>query len=115
MAPYLKFTQLAAEMGVMGQIWISTDPNDNKYLMALSNFMGAKMDFPFQKSHSIRVATHEQGNPRQDVFRVKNGICQDYLNPGMQRSCCFVFIFHPNDFSIFILLIFLFVFCIVLY
>jgi len=78
--------ELAAEMGVMGQIWISTDPNDNKYLMALSNFMGAKMDFPFQKSHSIRVATHEQGNPRQDVFRLKNGICQDYLNPDFAES-----------------------------
>jgi len=73
---------LAVDMGVIGQIWFSGDPTKNKNLMALKNFMYNKLvDFPLQKSDSIRVRTNEKGNPRQPVFRIKNGIDQTYLNP----------------------------------
>ena len=77
--------EVAAELGVMGQIWFTTDKEDNPNLKALANFMDKYMDFPFTKSKSIRLQTNEVGNPNQTLFRNETGMSKDFKTPSFAQ------------------------------
>jgi hypothetical protein len=85
--------EVAAEMGVMGQIWFTTDKEDNPNLKALANFMDKYTDFPFTKSKSIRIQTNEVGNPNQPLFRNEMGMSKDFKTPSFAQHW-YVFVFY---------------------
>jgi len=76
---------VAAELGVMGQIWFTGDNNDNPFFIAVANYMDKHLEFPFTKSKSVRVLTNEINNPRQPLFRNLDGMSKDYKHPAFSQ------------------------------
>jgi len=75
-----KERSIAAQLGVMGQIWFS-DQDKNPFFQAFYHLFDKDIDFPLSKSESIMVKTREQGNPYQPLFRNEDGLSKHYRVP----------------------------------
>jgi len=73
---------VAAELGVMGQIWLtSSTPILTALLNYMSIFYGSIEEYPIKKAKSIRIQTYEVGNKLQPLFKNDNGVSKRFISP----------------------------------
>ena len=81
-----KENNMAADMGVTGQIWFGPSANELPIIKDLAaRFTERGLHFPFDKENAIKVSTHKKDFPKQPNFRLQHGECKEFHSPDFAR------------------------------
>ena len=74
--------ELAADLGVEGQIWFGPSAHQKPLVKLLWNLLkDSKHPFPLSKEHSIKIRTHNPENPEQHNFPLLKGESKLFKSP----------------------------------
>lgn len=77
---------LAADMGVIGQIWFSPSAHQNPIVKGLWDLFARNgLPFPSEKSKAFKVRTHLPGNPDHPLFPLVKGHTEEFPIPDFAR------------------------------